>query len=107
MVTTYTPSPVSVASSGSTTFDGSTSSTGEAVVTSVVSAVDAEIYYEAFDGSTWQEITPIPDDAGNVTQTGPFHSQGNRLLVVSGQRRIRIDNVDSASGYVAIDGDEV
>lgn len=107
MVTSYTPTPVSVASGGSTTFDGSSSSTNEAVVTSVVGAFDAEIYYEAYDGTAWQEISPIPDSSGNVTYGSPFHSQGNRVLIVSGERRIRIDNVDTASGYIALDGDEV
>lgn len=107
MVMSYTPTPVSVDSGGSTTFDGSGSSTNEAVVTSVVGAFDAEIYYEAYDGTAWQEISPIPDSAENVTYGSPFHSQGNRVLIVSGQRRIRIDNVDASSGYIALDGDEV
>lgn len=102
----YAPNAVSVPSSGSTTFDGSDGETNAAIVSGMMGSFDAEVYLEAHDGGSWQEVAQLTDANDNTTFSATWHTQFNRLLVSSGARRIRIDNVDSASGYVAVDGDE-
>lgn len=109
MVTPYTPSHATVASGGSVTFDGAGSGTNQAIIVSMAGDFDAEIFYEASDdgGTSWAQIAQMATDSGDVTFTADWHSQGNRLMVVSGERRIRVDNVDTADGVVAVDGDEI
>jgi len=109
MVDTYLPSHVSVANGNSTTFDGSSSSTNAALIVGLAANFDAELYYEASDdgGSTWTQIAQLTDDGGSDTFVADWHSQGNRLMVESSNRRVRIDNVSGSSGVVAVDGDEI
>lgn len=104
----FTPAAVNVASSGTTSFDGSGSGTGAAIVSGLYANFDAELYIEdsADGGSTWNTVTQLTDDAGNLTFTAPWSTTFNRLMVKGSSRRIRVDNVDTASGYIAIDGDE-
>jgi len=102
----YLPAPANPASSTSVTFDGSTSSTGTAIVSGLAGNFDAEIYLEAYDGSSWQEVSQLETDTGTLTFGADWSTQFNRLMVSQNDRRIRIDNVDSTSGWVAIDGDE-
>jgi len=102
----YTPSPVQVSSSGTTTFDGSAAATGTAIVSGLFGSFDAELRYQAYDGSSWQTVALLTDDAGNTTFSADWSTQFNRLMVSANDRRIEVSNVDSSSGYVAIDGDE-
>lgn len=109
MVDVYVPNHVTVSNSSSTNFDGSASSTNAAIIVGLAADFDAEIYYEASDdgGSTWTQIAQLRDNGGNSTFTADWHSQGNRLMVESSNRRVRIKNVSSSSGVVAVDGDEI
>jgi hypothetical protein len=102
----YLPDPVNVSSGGNTTFDGSTAGTNTAYVLSLSGNFDAEIYLEAWDGSAWQEVTQLTDDAGNTTLSAGWHTQYNKIPVSTNARRIRIENVDTSSGWVAVEGDE-
>lgn len=104
----FTPDHVSVASDGSTTFDGSSGGTGSAIISGIYANFDAEVYIESSNdgGTSWSQVTQLSDDNDNLTFTASWHSQFNRVMISSGNRRVRIDNVDSASGLVAIDGDE-
>lgn len=109
MVDIYSPDYVSVSSGNSTYFDGSTSSTNSAIISSLSGDVDAEIYIERSNdgGSTWQQTTKLTDSSGSGTFSANWHTQGNRVLVSSGVRRVRVDNVDSVSGHIEAIGDEV
>jgi hypothetical protein len=109
MVDIYGPDFVSVTNGNSITFDGSASSTNKALITSLSAGFDAQIFIERSNdnGSTWQECSQLTDANGNDTFSADWHSQGNRILVSSGLRRIRIDNVDSASDVTEVIGDEV
>jgi hypothetical protein len=106
----FTPDFATVSDGSSTTFDGSGGGTGSAIVSGMYGNFDAEIYIEASNdgGSSWTQITQLTDESDNTTFTGPWHTQFNRVMISSGTRRIRVDNVtgDSGSGEVAIDGDE-
>jgi hypothetical protein len=106
----FTPDFVNVADTNSTTFDGSSGGTGTAIVSGMYADFDAEIYIEASNdgGTSWTQISQLTDENGNTTFTSSWHTQFNRVMISSGSRRIRVDNVtgDSGSGEVAIDGDE-
>lgn len=106
----YLPSPQSVDASGGTDptaiFDGSASSTGSAIVSGAMANIDATVFIEAFDGTAWQQVTQLSDANGNSTFSGSWHSQFNRVYVSTNDRRIRIENQDTVSGWVALDGDE-
>jgi len=104
----FTPNFETVNSSNSVTFDGSSGGTGTVIVSGLYGSFDAEIYIEASNdgGSSWTQVTQLKDEFGNNTFTADWHTQFNRLMISSGSRRLRIDNIDSASGEVAIDGDE-
>lgn len=103
----YLPDYATVADNGSTTFDGSASSTGSAIVNEVYADFDVQIFIEASNdgGSTWTQITQLSDANGNATFSGSFHTQFNRVYVSTGQRRIRIDDA-ATGGEVAVTGDE-
>lgn len=109
MVTVYDPDYASVSSSGTITFDGSASSTDAAVITSLSGDFDANIFVERSNdgGSTWQQTTILENDAGNTTFGANWHSQGNRIIVAVGKRRIKIENIDSTSGFTEAVGDEL
>jgi len=109
MVDTYTPNHTTVSSGASTTFDGSASSTDAAIIVGLAADFDADVFYEASDdgGSTWTEIAQIRASDSANTFTADWHSQGNRVMVEVGNRRLRVDNVSGASGVIAVDGDEI
>jgi hypothetical protein len=102
----YLPAPVNVAAGGSTTFDGSAAGTGTAIVSGLQGSFDAEVRVQAYDGANWQTVGLLTDDAGNTTLTADWATQFNRLMVSTNDRRLKVDNVDTASGWVAADGDE-
>lgn len=104
----FLPDHESVSDGESVEFDGSSGETGSAIVSGLYGDFDAELYIESStdDGSSWEEIVQLTDDEGETSFSSPWHSQFNRLMISDGIRRIRVDNVDSESGYVAIDGDE-
>lgn len=109
-ITIYSPDFSSVNSGNTTTFDGSASSTNSAVITSLSGDFDAEISIERSNdgGSTWQQTTVLKDTSdGDSTFEAAWHSQGNRILVSTGVRRVKIENVDTDNGVTEIIGDEV
>lgn len=105
----FTPDPIEVTSGNTTTIDGTNSSTNSAIIATLVGGFDAQIFYEAYDSSTgtWQEIALIGTDGGQDTFTADWSTQGNRWMVSDQERRLRIENVDSGSGFVAVDGDQI
>ena len=109
MVSVYAPDYKNPASGSSVYFDGSGSSTGKALITSISGDFDAEIYIERSNdgGSTWQQTTQLTDANGNTTFSAGWHTQGNREILSTGVRRLRIKNVDGSSGYVEAIGDEL
>lgn len=106
-----TDSTVDVTSDSAETiayFDGSSGGTGAAIISGIYANFDAELYIECSDdgGTSWIAATQLTDDSGNVTFSADWHSQFNRVMINSGSRRIRIDNVDTLEGVTAVDGDE-
>lgn len=103
----YLPDFVTVADGGSTTFDGSASGTGTAIINEISGNFDATLYIEESNdgGTSWTQITQLEDDAGNTTFTASWHTQFNRLYVSSGTRRLRVDDA-GAGGAVSVTGDE-
>lgn len=102
----YLPATVNVTSGGNTTFDGTASATDTAIMSGAMATFDAQIFIEAFDGTAWQTVTQLSDANGNATFAANWHTQFNRVYLSTNDRRVRIENVDSVSGYVAIEGDE-
>jgi hypothetical protein len=102
----YIPDPVQVSNGASTTFDGTASETDTAIVSTLSGNFDAQIFLEAWDGNAWQEVAQFAAADGNNTFSADWNTQFNRQYVEVDGRRIRIDNVDSASGWVAVEGDE-
>lgn len=104
----YLPDAVSVANGSNTTFDASSSGTGTAIASGLYGTFDAEIYLEDSPdgGTTWNTVSQFADDAGNTTFTAQWATQFNRVMIEGSKRRLRIENVGSSSGYVALDGDE-
>jgi hypothetical protein len=103
----YLPDYATVADNGSTTFDGSASSTNAAIINEVAGNFDVQIFIEESNdgGTSWDEITQLQDANGNNTFTGSFHTQFNRVYVAVGERRLRIDDA-GAGGRVSVTGDE-
>ena len=102
----YLPAPVNVADGSNATFDGSASSTDAAFISGAMGKFDATVYIDAWDGSTWQEVTQLTDASGNKTFSADWHTQFNRVYVAVDDRRLRIENGSGASGWAAVDGDE-
>lgn len=103
----YLPDFATVADGGSTTFDGSDSSTGAAIVNEIAGNFDVSIFIEESNdsGSSWTQITQLTDANGNTVFTGDFHTQFNRVYVATGERRLRIDDAGTG-GNVSVTGDE-
>jgi hypothetical protein len=101
----FTPSPVSVASGSNVTIDGSSVSTNKVLVTSMGAKFDAEVFIDAYDGATWQETRQLAASDGSTTLTADWDTQANRILCVANERRLRIENVDTASGQFSAEGD--
>lgn len=102
----YVPAPEDVADGASVDFVGTDSSSDAAIITSVYGSFDMHIYRIAHDGTDWVEVSQLTDDEGNATFEADVDSQFNRILVEESERGLRIYNVDSASGTVAVDGYE-
>lgn len=103
----YLPDFAAVADGGSTTFDGSASSTNQAIINEVAGNFDVQIFIEESNdgGTSWTQITQLTDASGNATFTGSFHTQFNRVYVAVGERRLRIDDA-ATGGEVSVTGDE-
>jgi hypothetical protein len=103
----YLPDFATVADGGSTTFDGSGSSTNAAIVNEVAGNFDAQIFIEESNdgGTSWTEITQLADANGNTIFSGNWHTQFNRVYIATGERRLRIDDAGTG-GEVSITGDE-
>lgn len=103
----YLPDYATVAASGSTTFDGSDSSTNQAIINEISGNFDATLYIEESNdgGSTWTQITQLSDANGNNTFGASWHTQYNRIYVASGERRLRVDD-EGSGGEVSVTGDE-
>lgn len=102
----YLPAPANPASSGTAVFDGSASSTGTAIVSGLQGNFEAEIRYQAYDGTSWQTVALLEDDAGNTTFSADWSTQFNRLYVSTNDRRIEVTNTSASAGWCAADGDE-
>ena len=102
----YLPDPVDVADSANATFDGTDAETDVAIVSGAMATFDAEVFIDAWDGTEWQEVTQLADAEGNATFSGPWHTQFNRVYAGTERRRFRIENVDTDSGFCAVEGDE-
>ncbi len=106
----YLPSPVNVDASGganpTANFDGTDSSTSAAIISGAMGTVDCTVFIDAWDGSSWQEVTQLTDANGNTTFSGSWHTQFNRVYVATSDRRLRIENQEGSAGWVAVDGDE-
>ena len=102
----FLPDPVDVASSANATFDGSDAETDVAIISGAMATFDAEVFIDAWDGTEWQEVTQLADAEGNVTFSGSWHTQFNRVYAGTERRRFRIENVDTDSGFCAVEGDE-
>lgn len=102
----YFPPPVNVSAGGTTTFDASGTETGTAIVNQLGATFDATITLEAYDGSAWQKWSAIRTSSDEETFIADWHTQFNRVYISTNDRRIQVENVDTAAGYVAIDGDE-
>lgn len=104
----YTPTTQEVLSGDFVTFDGTEGDTDSAIIVSFAANFDAKIIYEAADGvGTWQQISTIGSESGDPIFTAEWHSQGNRFLISKDSRRIKIENVDTVSGWIAVDGDMI
>lgn len=105
----YKPDFKTVASGDSIYFDGSASSTNEAIISTISGNFDARIFIERSNdgGTSWTECTQLADADGSNNFTAQWHTQGNREMLSVGNRRIRIDNVDTVSGEVEAIGDEI
>lgn len=103
----YLPDFATVADGGSTTFDGSASSTGTAIVNEIAGDFDAEIYIEESNdgGTSWTQIAQLRTEQGKAVFDGPWHTQFNRLYVSSGARRLLVSDA-GAGGVVSVTGDE-
>jgi len=102
----YLPDPVDVADASNATFDGSDSETNAAIISGAMAKFDATVFIDAWDGTTWQEVTQLSDANGNATFSADWHTQFNRVYVAVDERRLRIENGSGASGWCAVDGDE-
>jgi hypothetical protein len=104
----YNPVFSDIADAATTTFDGSASSTGSAIISEISGNGDAEIRVQHSNdgGSTWTTIAQLEDDAGNLTFAADFHTQFNRIIVSSGTRRIEITNVSGGQAQYEVSGDE-
>ena len=102
----FLPDPVNVAAGANATFDGTDAETDVAVISGAMATFDAEVHIDAWDGTEWQEVTQLADAEGNATFTANWHTQLNRLFAGTNRRRVRIENVGSASGFCAVEGDE-
>jgi hypothetical protein len=101
----FTPSPVSVAGGSNVSIDGSSVSTDKVLVTSMGAKFDAEVFIDAYDGSTWVETRQLGTEDGTETLQADWDTQGNRILCVANERRLRIENVSSSSGQFSAEGD--
>ena len=102
----FLPDPVDVASSANATFDGTDAETDVAIISGAMATFDAEIFIDAWDGTEWQEVTQLADANDNATFSANWHTQFNRVYAGTNRRRVRIENVDTESGFCAVEGDE-
>jgi hypothetical protein len=102
----YKPDFVTLAGN-STTFDGTDSATGAALINELSGKTDANIFIEESNdgGTNWEETTQLTDANGNNTFSADWHSQFNRILVVQDERRVKITDVGTG-GNVSVTGDE-
>ena len=101
----YTPAPQSVDSDENVAIDGSDTPDGKVLVTSFGGKFDAEVFIDAHDGTEWIETRQLGTKDGDSTLTADWDTQGNRILCVENERRVRIENVDSESGQFSVEGD--
>jgi len=101
----FTPNPVNVSSGGNTTVDGSSSPNNKVMITSMGANFDAEVFIDAYDGSTWVETRQLGTEGGLSTLEADWDTQGNRILCVANERRLRIENVGTTSGNISFEGD--
>jgi len=102
----YLPDPVEVSDGETATFDGTEGETNTAIISGAMAEFDAIITIEAWDGTTWQEVTQLTDAEGDATFSGAWHTQFNRVYASEDARRLVIENVDSEDGWCAVEGDE-
>lgn len=109
----YTSSTFGVSSSGgTTTFDGSDSSTGAAIVSGLAGNADAEVRVQSYNGTSWVTVAQLEDDSGNATFSADWHTQFNRIVVngggspSTGDQRIQVTNTSGSGGDFSADGDE-
>lgn len=102
----YLPDPVNVSNGANTTFDATDAATDVAILSGAMATFDAQVFIDAWDGTTWQQVTQLTDANGNATFSAGWHTQFNRIYLGVDERRIRIENVDGTSGWTAVEGDE-
>lgn len=103
----YLPDHEQVADGANVRFDGSDGPTDAAIISGVYADFDATIHIDGSTdgGQTWEEIVQLtPEGEDNFFAAG-FHTQFNRLMVSDGVRSLRIENVDTTTGLVGVDGD--
>jgi hypothetical protein len=102
-ITPYTPDEQSVADTASVTFDGSTSSTGQALITTGSGnfACDVHIERSSDGGSAWTEVALIDQPTDN------WNFQGDRIFVIENVRRLKFTNTSGSSGTLEVAGDEI
>ena len=102
----FLPDPVDVAESANATFDGTDAETDVAIISGAMATFDATVHIDAWDGTEWQEVAQLADADDNETFSASWHTQFNRVYVGTDRRRVRIENVESTSGWCAVEGDE-
>ena len=100
----YTPPVETVDSGESVYFDGSASSTGAAEVVEMSGNFSVRMYIERSPdgGETWNQVSQLPTGTLKVS----WHTEKLHPLLVSGVRRLRVDNKDKGSGIIELIGTE-
>jgi hypothetical protein len=103
----YLPDFATVSNGGTTTFDGSESNTGQAIINEIAGNFDANLFVEESNdgGTTFQVVAQLTTDTGNQIFSSDFHTQFNRIYVSQGERRLRVDDAGTG-GRISVTGDE-
>lgn len=86
-------------------FDGSNSSAGGALISGIVASLDIKIFYEWYDGSSWNPVT-FEASNGDVVISADYFTFWNWWPIWPNQFRFRIESQNSTSGHVGILGTE-
>ncbi len=108
----FTTAAFGVADTNTFIIDGSSSSTGAAIVSGVSGNEQAELRIQAYNGTSWVTVATLEDSSGSTSFSAPWHTQFNRIVVngggspSSGDQRIEVTNVSGNAGDFSADGDE-